>query len=94
MSDYDDLIKRVQPYYNDLPIEGMKVLDELVNAIMEARKVAIEECAKAVPTNWCDSLLTGPKGERVPLSAGGVERLLRGIQDRIRTLALSGENSK
>lgn len=33
MSSYDDLIKRMQPYYNDLPVEGMKVLDELINAL-------------------------------------------------------------
>jgi hypothetical protein len=41
MSEHDDLIKRVQPYYNDLPVEGMKVLDELVNALTEARAALI-----------------------------------------------------
>jgi len=35
MRDYDDLIKRVQPYYSDLPSGGMMVLDDLVNAIRD-----------------------------------------------------------
>lgn len=37
-----------------------------------------------VPTNWCDPLLTGPKAVKLPLDQRGVEKLLRGIQDRIR----------
>lgn len=49
-------------------------------AIAEER----ERCAKLVPTNWCDPLLTGPKATKLPLDARGVEALLRGIQDRIR----------
>jgi hypothetical protein len=53
------------------------------------RDAVIEECAKAMPTNWCDSLLTGPKASKIPVDCHGVERLLRGIQDRIR--ALTGE---
>lgn len=35
MTDYADLIKRAAPYYNDLPVEGMKFLDEMVNAIRD-----------------------------------------------------------
>lgn len=47
---------------------------------------AVEQCAKAVPTNWCDALLTGPDVPKGPLDNRGVEQLLRGIQDRIRGL--------
>jgi hypothetical protein len=41
----------------------------------------------AVPMNWCDSLLTGPNAGKIPLDCPGVERLLRGIRDRIAALA-------
>lgn len=53
----------------------------------EHRDLVIEECAKCVPTNWCDELLTGPGAPKGPLDNRGVEQLLRGIQDRIRSLA-------
>jgi hypothetical protein len=51
-----------------------------------ARNLAIEECAKAVPSNWCDSLLTGPKASKILMDCRGVENLLHGVQDRIRAL--------
>lgn len=42
-----------------------------------------------VPTNWCDSLLTGPRAALAKERAGkwdcrDIEALLRGIQDRLR----------
>lgn len=43
-----------------------------------------ERCAKLVPTNWCDSLLTGDGVAKPPLDGRGIEALLRGVQDRIR----------
>lgn len=46
----------------------------------------VEQCAKAVPTNWVDPLLSGPSAPKGPLDNRGVEQLLRGIQDRIRGL--------
>ena len=52
----------------------------------EVRDLVIEECASAVPTNWCDVLLTGPAAPKGPLDNRDVEQLLRGIQDRIRGL--------
>lgn len=51
------------------------------------RAAIVEECAKCVPTNWCDVLLTGPEAGKTPLDCRGVEKLLRGIQDRIRSLS-------
>jgi hypothetical protein len=38
VSDYDDLIKRTKLYYHHLPVGGMTVLDELVNALADAKK--------------------------------------------------------
>lgn len=52
------------------------------------RAAIIEECAKAVPSNWCDVLLTGAGAGPTPLDCRDVEKLLRGIQDRIRGLAV------
>lgn len=50
------------------------------------RNAIIDECAKCVPTNWCDVLLTGPDAPKGALDNRGVEQLLRGVQDRIRVL--------
>lgn len=45
-----------------------------------------EEAAKAVPTNWVDSLLTGPDGiGDPPYHVPQIERLLLAIRDRLRT---------
>jgi hypothetical protein len=52
----------------------------------DVRDLVIEECARAVPTNWCDILLSGPQAPKGPLDNRAVEQLLRGIQDRIRGL--------
>jgi hypothetical protein len=35
MSEYEDLIKRAKPFYDDLPIEGMKLLAEMTDAILD-----------------------------------------------------------
>jgi len=38
-----------------------------------------------VPTNWTDPLLTGPNGiGQPPYDCRQIEKLLRGVQDRIR----------
>ena len=57
----------------------------------DIRDAIIEECAKVVPMNWCDPLLTGPGAPKGPLDNRGVEQLLRGIQDRIRSLQSSDQ---
>jgi hypothetical protein len=55
--------------------------------IAEARNKALEEAAKKVPTNWVDSLLTGPDSLGVmPWTCPHIERLLNGISTRIRSL--------
>lgn len=51
----------------------------------DARDAVIEECAKVIPTNWLDPLLSGPQ-KVGNLPARETEALLRGIQDRIRAL--------
>lgn len=52
--------------------------------VREAVAAERERCAKCVPTNWCDSLLTGRDAPKPPLGERSIEALLRGIQDRIR----------
>lgn len=50
-----------------------------------------QKLSDLVPTNWCDSLLTGPKGiGQPPWDCRDIEKLLRGVQDRIR----AAENKK
>lgn len=58
-----------------------------INRLREVVEKEREECAMAVPTNWCDPLLTGPHASKLPLSCQSVEALLRGIRDRIRSRA-------
>lgn len=60
--------------------EQREIWDRIQAAIAEERA----RCANLVPTNWCDPLLTGPEAAKLPLNEHGVEKLLRGIQDRIR----------
>lgn len=69
-----------------------KPADEGDNGLLDKyRQNLIEECAKCVPTNWCDVLLTGPDAPKGSLTNRDVERLLRGIQDRIRALSTTGQ---
>ena len=52
--------------------------------VAQAVSAERERCARLVPTNWCDPLLTGKDAPKPPLDHRGIEALLRGIQDRIR----------
>lgn len=50
---------------------------------------AREKAAGMIPTNWCDSLLTGPKAVLKPsIDNGQIEDLLLGIKERIRAMEL------
>ena len=64
--------------------EDLHVGRQIERDIAVAVAAERERCAKLVPTNWCDPLLTGPDAPKHPLDSRGVEDLLRGIQDRIR----------
>lgn len=49
---------------------------------------AIDEMPRQVPTNWLDSLLSGPEATVSKASdCREIEALLRGIQDRLRSKA-------
>lgn len=60
---------------------------------MEAHSLALDaiekrerdRCAACVPTNWCDSLLTGPSAVlgQPPFNCKDIERLLLNIKRRI-----------
>lgn len=47
---------------------------------------ALAAVAAALPDNWCDSLLTGPKGIQVPAGCPDIEKLLNGVRARVREL--------
>lgn len=50
---------------------------------LDAWNLAIKAAAASIPDNWCDSLLTGPKGITGAVDCPAVEKLLRGIKARI-----------
>jgi hypothetical protein len=73
--------------YSDLKQRGWlgpAEVAEMRTAIADAVAAERERCANLVPMNWCDPLLTGDDAPKGPLDNRGVEKLLRGIQDRIR----------
>lgn len=49
----------------------------------------VEQCAAAVPSNWCDHLLSGRDAPKLPLDGPAVERLLRGVAARIREMKVT-----
>ncbi len=52
---------------------------------IERRRDALLNLPNLVPTNWCDPLLTGPDSIcGPPYDCRAIEKLLRGIQDRLR----------
>jgi hypothetical protein len=86
MSNYDDLIKRLQPYYNDLPVEGMNALDELVNAVRDLQAQNIRLLAFV---EWVDTIVSNP----VSLySVHALDGLFGMTRDKI--AALSGDVRK
>mgnify|MGYP001613002486 CR=1 FL=1 len=50
----------------------------------------------AIPTNWCDPLLTGPKAVigKPPYDCRDIERLLNGIRARADAAAKKGGNDE
>lgn len=52
----------------------------------DAWNLAITAAAASLPDNWCDSLLTGPKGIPIPAGCPDVEKLIRGIGARIKAM--------
>lgn len=74
-----------------MPSSPKKAARMAKEAYEEGRRVERERCAKLVPTNWLDPLLTGKEVARPPLTGRSIEALLRGIQDRIRANSSSTE---
>ena len=97
MTDLHVLINRLQPYYNELPVEGMKVLDEVIAALRELEvrcdnqetelvdaRAALEVKREDVYA-CCQSTLIGFRNELT-------ERNIKFICDQIsRKVILSGE---
>ena len=86
-------LREANHHYRDSAAHDEKEIAILRDQLASARKAAIEECAKCVPTSWLDPMLSGP--EKVgDMLARETEALLRGIQDRIRKLSLSDDIGK
>ncbi len=68
----------------------LKALRDENARLKTSMRTAIDRCAKEVPENWLDPLLTGPqavlKGNGGTWGCRDIEALLRGVQDRIRRL--------
>jgi hypothetical protein len=67
----------------------------LEREIAKAFAAIREECAKAIPTNWLDPLLTGPNKviQGPKYSNKDIENLCHAIQNRIRTAQPGKANS-
>lgn len=65
--------------------EGLKRARAAAKATRNPRDAVIEECARCVPNNWLDPLLSGPN-KVGDMPARETEELLRRILDRIRAL--------
>ena len=55
----------------------------------DAYNSLVEDCASCVPANWLDPLLSGNDAPPMPLDCPKVERLLRGVAERIRALKIA-----
>lgn len=59
-------------------------------ALDAALPLILEACAKSIPSNWCDPLLTGDDAALPAagdfISASHIERLLQGCASRLRSL--------
>lgn len=44
----------------------------------------VAKVLSAIPNNWLDPLLSGPKGIKVPADCDQIEKLLNGVRERVR----------
>jgi hypothetical protein len=56
----------------------------IAQALADERRETAEACLDEIPTNWCDSLLTGPNGIDIPAGCPDIEKLLQAIAAAIR----------
>ncbi len=68
-------------------------VQRLIKAITEAED---HELISAIPSNWCDPLLTGKAaviGDS-PYNCMDIERLLNGIRDRLKAVATQNQTTR
>lgn len=67
-----------------------KETTRLPDRLAAAHAAEVAKCAEAIPTNWCDPLLTGPdavlRGKGGTWGCPDIERLLSSIRNRIAAL--------
>lgn len=82
------------PVATELKTELYKLIrDALTTAYNTGKVEGVTEAAKCIPTNWCDSLLTGPDGIKVPATCADIEKLLHGVAEAILKLIEKGEKA-
>ena len=59
-------------------------LERSIQASEQRRVEDIRKCHDEIPTNWCDPLLTGPDAVIKESPCPEIEKLLKGVQARIR----------
>jgi hypothetical protein len=63
-------------------------------ALMKQEAGEMQDILACIPNNWCDSLLTGPKGVIHLSPCPEIEALLNGVRERIKALYLHPDTPK
>ena len=80
------------PRYAMLEAYGSPPIEKAIQAALDAAYAAgLREASKQVPTNWLDGLLTGKAAPKLPWNCPEIEKLLRGVKQRIERLAQQAE---
>lgn len=91
----DDLIDMIADTRDNTALYA-HAADALLTREREVRRLALEEAVSLIPTNWLDSLLSGPQSALPSATAGRwgcpeIERLLTALADRLRARAQETE---
>src|SRR5579872_6368876 len=54
------------------------------NCLQGLRPSVAQLALDAIPTNWCDPLLSGPGAIKIPAGCPDIEKLLLGVRERVR----------
>jgi hypothetical protein len=82
VEDSGKLIQDLEKLYDEYRERALAAEAQL----SQAKAAALEEAARCVPSNWCDSMLTGPDKVAEFDDGPAVELLLNAVRNRIRAL--------
>lgn len=66
--------------------DQLEAENERLRSRLDHFQRGFETILGAVPSNWCDPLLTGSDGINVPADCPNIEKLLNGLKDRIKAI--------